>query len=204
MLRSYADTTYYDDAEIVFRTDNDDKETYEFLMRHTNHRVLVGPRLDGYQSMPVFFNQMAQAATGDVLLCGNDDMIFRTVDWVPMVLAETNKYSDGLFDIGVRTHNETHFPFSIVSKTVVERLGFLWDPRIFWGDIFLRDVMAAFGRAVMLPTVAIDHDWAGNAPDEVFREADKDIIRRVPDYWTRVHARAVHEAVARLREVAVA
>jgi hypothetical protein len=186
-------------AELVFRADEDDPETLRFLF---DQHVVIGPRRRGYADLPVFFNEMLRAATGDVLLCGNDDMVFQTAGWPSLVLAEANRHPDGVFDIGVTTHNETHFPFSIVSRKATERLGFLWDPRIFWGDIFLRDVMAAFGRSVMLPSVAIDHDWAGHDPDDVFRESDKNILGRDPTYWAGTHAQAVREAVDRLRGLA--
>jgi hypothetical protein len=184
-------------AEMVFRADDDDLDTVDFL---GSYRTVVGPRLDGYRSMPTFFNEMFAAAKGDVLMCGNDDMVFKTVGWPSFVLAAANRYADGLFDLGVTTHNETHYPFSIVSRVAAERLGFLWDPRIFWGDIFLRDVMAAFGRCEMLPSVEIDHDWAGFKPDRVFNEADKSIDAL---YWTNTHPQAVAEAVKKLGDLHV-
>lgn len=201
LFASFDETVGEDDAELVFRIDSDDLETRDFLLDRGNCVVAIGPRLEGYRSLPVFFNEMLPAAHGDVLMCGNDDMIFRTIDWPAMILDTANMYPDGLFDIGVQTHNETHFPFSIISKRVAEMLGFIWDPRIFWGDIFLRDVMGAFGRTVMLPTVHIEHKWAGYRPDKVFKESDKDIIGRDPWYWTTTHRQAVDDAVYKLSGV---
>lgn len=200
LLASYHRTTVdaYESAELLFRVDADDVETRAFLSE-TTHRQIVGPRLQGYRSLPVFFNELARAAQGDVLMCGNDDMVFQTVGWAPLILEEANNHPDGLFDIGVSTHNETHFPFATVSRRAVDALGFIWDPAIFWGDIFLRDVMAHFGRCVMLPTVRIDHDWVGWAPDQTYREANQnDIMRRDPTYWEGTHATAVRRAIAKL------
>lgn len=180
-------------AELVFRVDDDDPETVAAL---AGYRMVVGPRLDGYRSLPTFFNELLAVATGDVLMCGNDDMVFRTVGWPALVLEAANAYPDGLFDLGVSTHNAMHYPFSIVSRAATECLGFLWDPRIFWGDVFLRDVMDAFGRCVMLPHVAIAHDWIGNEAEQ------NTIYQRDPTYWTGTHARAVADAVSKLRECA--
>lgn len=203
LLESFERTATADGtAELVFRVDSDDQVTQEFLSKKCHPLVIVGPRLKGYDSMPVFFNELAAATTGDVLMCGNDDMVFWTLGWPALLLAAANRFPDGLFDLGVKTLNETHYPFSTVSRAAVDRMGFLWDPEIFWGDIFLRDVMAAFGRCVMIPEVEIEHDWAGHSPDRVFNEADKDVVRRYPNYWTETHARAVHRAVAKLREAA--
>lgn len=181
-------------SELVFRVDEDDQETRAYL---GEHHTIVGPRLEGYRSLPAFFNELAQAANGDVLMCGNDDMVFRTVGWAPKILAVANEHPDGLFDLGMRTHNEAHFPFATVSKKVVDALGFLFDPRIFWGDIFLRDTMDHFGRCVMID-VEIDHDWAGHAPDRTFVEGEQARRQR----WSpAVHAIAVDDAVGRLRKL---
>lgn len=199
LLESFERTQFGRKAELVFRVDEDDKATQDYLFHYGGLRVVIGPRHQGYRSMPIFFNEMFACATGDVLMCGNDDMVFKTPGWCGMILSAANKYSDGLFDIGVKTHNETHYPFSVVSRRVAEHLGFLWDPTIFWGDIFLRDTMAAFGRAVMLPSVEIEHDWAGHHPDKVFLEGDQnDIIRRDPTYWSGTHAKAVAAAIDKL------
>ena len=181
-------------AELVFRVDDDDRATRNFLLSWGGHQVVMGPRLNGYRSMPVFYNELAACATGDVLMCGNDDMAFRTPNWPALILAEANKHD--LFNIGVTVFNADHYPWCIVPRKVVDALGFLWDPRIFWGDIYLRDVMGTLGKNVMLPEVTIDHDWAGNAPDDTFQQSDKSID---VDYWSGIHARAVREAVERLR-----
>lgn len=204
LLTSYGKTTQGAEwtSELVFRVDDDDQDTQEFFLSGDallgHHHVVIGPRYEGYRSLPFFFNEMFEYSKGDILMCGNDDMVFKTPLWAPLVIAEASKYPDGLFDIGVMTHNETHFPFSTISRKVADALGFVWDPTIFWGDIFLRDVMTWFGRCVMLPSVEIDHDWAGNRPDRVFMESDKDILRTDPNYWTETHARAVAAAVHKL------
>lgn len=201
LLASYEQTVRTTHAELVFRVDDDDRDTLDFLLDYGHLRLVVGPRLKGYQSMPTFFNEMLAASTGDVLMCGNDDMVFRTARWPELILDAANQYPDGLFNFGVSTHNEAHYPFSVVSRKAVELMGFLWDPRIFWGDIFLRDVMASFDRCVMLPHVQIDHDWAGNRPDQVFLESDKDITGKDPTYWSGTHLRAVNDAIAKLMEL---
>lgn len=198
LLDSYERTTrgVGQTSELVFRVDEDDAPTHHFLDCH-RHNFLIGPRHKGYESLPVFFNELAAAAKGDVLMCGNDDMVFQTEHWAPKILAVADSYPDGIFDIGVNTHNETHYPFATVSRVVVEKLGFLFDPRIFWGDIYLRDVMICLGRTVMVPEVQIDHDWAGHNPDQVFNEGEG--ARRA--CWMSRHGEAVSDAVIKLKEL---
>lgn len=203
MIGSFERTIRVRSSEIVFRIDDDDQETSQYLARW-RWPVVVGPRYDGYRSTPRYLDEAYAYAHGDVLMVGNDDMIFKTTGWDLTVLEAANQYPDGLFDLGVQTLNTDHFPFSIISRTVVEILGFIYDPRIFWGDIFLRDVMDAFGRAVKLPTVHVEHDWAGYKPDSVFAAAEalKTTIG-TSTYW-EMHREVVKEAVAKLCCVGVA
>jgi len=204
LLESYDRTTIgvEDASELIFRVDDDDSETQDFLLR-TRHRTLIGPRMEGYRSMPQFFNEMYLASSGDMLMCGNDDIIFQTTSWAPLLLAAANEYPDKIFNLAVSTLNEGHHPFCIVSREMVRRMGFYWDPRIFWGDIFLRDVAAWFGRLVPVPHVRIDHDWAGLNPDLTFQEtrASKSRIEGDDRYWSAVHAPAVAEAAERIKEM---
>lgn len=205
LLSSYDETTEGLSvlSELVFRVDDDDVETQVFLGGR-GHTVVIGPRLEGYRSLPTFFNEMAARATGDVLMCGNDDMVFRTHRWAARILRTADAYLDGVFNIGVQTHNQDHYPFSTVSRRVVEALGFIWDPRIYWGDIYLRDVMASVSRTRMLDDVHIEHDWAGNSPDATFVEGNQnDIYRRDPTYWIGTHTQAVGDAVAKVRELMI-
>ena len=200
LLASFEETVPNKNAELVFRVDEDDKWSQNFLV---GHPVVIGPRGKGYGDMPKFYNEMVAIASGNVIMCGNDDMVFRTFDWPTLLLEVANRYPDGLFNLGSSTHNQTHYPFSTVSRSVVETLGFLWDPRIFWGDMYLRDVMAHFGRCVMVPEVRIDHDWAGHNPDPIYKETlpHKRVVEKDKSYWTGPHAIAVKDAIERLQGV---
>jgi hypothetical protein len=183
-------------VEILFRADEDDRVTWSLLDNLDVDNVTVGPRLEGYRSLPTFFQELFQQSHGDLIMCGNDDMVFRTREWASRVLQRANDFPDGVFNLGVSTFNEGNFPFSIISRKVVETLGFIHDPRIFWGDIFLRDVMSAFGRAILLPDVRVDHNWVGHHPDQTFREADQGNLPS--GYWEQ-HEAAIRDAVEKLR-----
>jgi hypothetical protein len=174
MLDSFNETaTRKDQVELIFRCDNDDIESIEYLQK-LNYPVLIGDRKDGYKSLPIFFNEMVEKATGDLFVCGNDDMLFKTKNWPQLVIDEANKYSDGLFNIGVSTGlNADKFPFSIVSRKLVEAMGLINDPRLLFSDIFLLDVAKHFNRAVTLENVIFYHDWAGHTNDETRREANQ-------------------------------
>jgi hypothetical protein len=185
-------------CQLLFRADLDDQPTIDLLQRGP-HKYLIGPRLNGYRSLPQFFQELYALAGGDLVMCGNDDMIFCTPDWPTKILAVANQFPDGVFNLGVSTFNEGHLPFSIISRAAVEAMGHVQDPRIFWGDIYLRDVMAAFGRVIMVPDVRVDHNWAGHAPDQTFTEAEQG---RLPDRYWELHVEAIAEAVNKLRRLA--
>lgn len=189
-------------SELVFRIDDDDLESLEVLSQ-TRWTVVTGPRLQGYRSLPAFFEEMRRVASGDVLMCGNDDMVFRTAGWAELVLDEANRYPDGLFNLGCATLNAGHFPFSIVSAQAVARMGALQDPRLMWGDLYLRDVMAAFNRAVPLPQVQIDHQWMGHSPDQVFLDAHQEETRNWDEAYWALHRQCVADAVQKLQAVTV-
>lgn len=199
LLESFARTTVRPDtAELVFRIDDDDQDSAA-LLADFPYPVLVGPRLQGYRSLPLFFEEMRAKATGDLFITGNDDIVFQTPDWSTLLIAEANKYPDGIFALGVETHNAGHFPFPVISRKAVDCMGRIHHPELFWGDVYLRDVFAAFGRAIRVHTVTIDHEWIGHAPDPVFREAHQEEARNWdPAYWRR-HRKAVDEAVGILR-----
>ena len=151
---------------------------------------------------------MAAVAAGDILMCCNDDVEFRTPGWPQLLLDEANRYPDGVFNIGVDVGlNDEKFPFSVVSRRMVEAMGCLNDSRLLFSDIFLLDVAKAFGRAVRLNTVTVFHDWAGHGSDDTRREANRhefDLVFKdtqgnwTDDYAAR-HRDVVAEAVAKVR-----
>lgn len=201
LIRSYLlTTTAPATAELVFRIDDDDVQSAGYLSLHAPWAPLViGPRLEGYRSLPLFFDEMCQIATGDLLMTGNDDIVFRTTDWSNKILAVANRYPDGVFDLGVKTFNPTAFPWAIVSRKAVRAMGGIHPREIYWGDIYLRDVMATFGRAIPVPEVHIDHDWMGHRPDQVFLEAQQGIHGRWTPEYTARHRACVQQAAERLK-----
>ena len=207
MLKSYHETIANPyNSEFVFRVDSDDMETAEFLAT-VGWPVIIGERKQGYKSLPGFYNEMVGQATGDIFVCGNDDMIFETADWPRLIIEEANKYPDGIFNIGVNTDlNDENYPFSIVSRQLVERLGRINDERLLFSDIYLLDIARHFDRAIRLRTVTIRHDWAGHTNDPTRRDGSQheynDVWDQKPGFWSedyrRRHNAVVDEAIGKL------
>ena len=195
MIQSF-EQTQDGQARLIFRADRDDPATVGITREH---RTIVGDKLNGYASLPDFFNELYKASDGDVLMVANDDVVFKTQGWDTLILDAANEYPDGVFDFGVMTHNYLNFPLATISRRMADAVGFLFDPRFFWGDIFWRDVTSTLGRAIPLHDVEIDHEWVGFDPDRVFMAGEK--VRRADH--SKYHAQAVAEAVEKVKELLV-
>lgn len=199
-------------VEILLRCDKDDQATIEYgeVQRkwHRNLQILVGPRNDGYVSIPCFMNELAEAAKGTILMCCNDDVIFRTKNWDMIVEKVAKHYTDGIFDIGVDSIlNSQYFVFSIISKRWFEIVGYIHDTRVpFTGGKYFKDICDVFQRSIYVPEVIIEHDWGGYYHDETNNEAQEWLSKLVADpsgKWTesypKQHEAAVDDAVRKLR-----
>ncbi len=194
-------------AEIIFRCDSDDKETIDCLCK-TPHKMIVGPRNEGYKSLPAFYNEMTSIAKGDLLMCCNDDVQFKTKGWPTILLEEANKYADGIFNFGVNVGlNDDKFPFSIVSRKLVNILGFLNDERLLFSDVFLLDIAKYFNRAIRINSVTIFHDWAGHGADATRIDANRHEFAMVfkdkegnwTDRYKALHDSVVNEAINKIK-----
>lgn len=203
MIDSVINTSCWEN-ELIFRVDEDDVLTREWF-EHRNYKVLIGPRKNGYASLPSFFNDMVKIAQGSIIMCCNDDAVFRTENWDEKIEAKAEQFPDGIYNIGVATKvNEQVFPFSIVSRRLTEILGFINDERLLYSDLFLRDVCNSFGRCIFMQDVVIEHDWAGRTPDKTRHEAQQHentvwaAYKKFTPEYERLHNQCVNEAIERI------
>lgn len=183
-------------VDLVIRCDDDDPETALWVKDNLpNPKILIGPRRQGYRSLPRFFNEMAKHATGDLLMCGNDDMRFETDDWPAYLMEAASHYRDGVFNLGVMTSPVENYPFSCVSRKLVSMLGFINDERLVFSDLFLRDVTHTFCRSVLVPQVLIRHVGTVSAETQQVKD---DVNMNTLEYRV-LHDACVAEAVAKIR-----
>ncbi len=194
-------------VEVVLRIDWDDQETQAYVQHHqvTGWAAMLGAfvavsgsRLDGYATVPTFINEAADVAMGDLLIVVNDDVAFETQGWERLLVAAAAEYPDGLFDLGVDTvMNNKNFVFPCQSRRQIETLGFFYDARLVYPDIWLRDVLSPFGRAVRADHVRIRHEWVGQTEDQQ-RAAAK--VHGNAAYG-RLYAQCVDEGRKKIAEV---
>jgi len=82
-IRSLIDNSRPESTEILLKIDTDDQDTINNLpnLPIANIKILIGDRGNGYKSMHIFSNKLAEIATGDWLMILNDDARMLTVDW---------------------------------------------------------------------------------------------------------------------------
>lgn len=178
-----------DGVEVVFRVDFDDKETIEFLSQRGRSSFIVGPRLQGYATLGALVNEAARLSRADLVIVVNDDAEFKTHGWDMRLLAEAARFPDGIFDLGVTSVlNNDNFVWPCTSRRVIDLIG-IHDERVIYSDVWLRDVMAFYGRAIRVPDVIIEHKWIGLSVDQQ---------RAIGSFDQAVHAAAYVEARAKI------
>lgn len=192
-------------VEVVFRCDDDDEACIAYLR---NRRItgwfsgtfgssfIIGSRLNGYATLPVFINEAARLSRADLVLVINDDAEFVTPGWDTKLVAVAATYPDGIFDLGVVTANADNFIFPCVSRRQIEILGCVFDERLVYTDIWLRDVLLPFERAIRVLDVRIDHRWLGMSDDQ---QAAVQLVQSVE--YTRLYERCVSEGRDKIRKV---
>lgn len=107
-----------------------------------------------------------RAATGDVIILGNDDLIIRSPSWDTAILQASRLYPDGIYLIHVRDGfvNHRHICFPILSKRLCSLMGDPF-PSIYQGDhidthiedLFSRLSDLGHHRVLYLDTVFFEH-----------------------------------------------
>ena len=116
------------------------------------------------QSVSKSWNVLAQMAVddgADVLIMGNDDMMYRTEGWDEILEEETKKYPDDIYVMWFEDliNGENHCAFPIVSKTWYETVGY-FTPGIFnfgYNDTWIFDLGQRVGRTHFIPNVVNEH-----------------------------------------------
>jgi Glycosyl transferase family 2 len=191
-------------VEVIVRCDDDDDACLDYLRRRAvtgwlnmtaPASFIVGSRLNGYATLPVFINEAARLARADLVIVVNDDVEFQTQGWDTRLVATAARYPDGFFNLGVNTIlNNPNVVFPCQSRKQIATLGCFYDERLIYTDIWLRDVLQPFGRVVPVPEVTIAHQWRGMSPDQGQALA----VTQTPAYQA-LYAQCVEEGRAKIR-----
>jgi hypothetical protein len=154
-------------VEVIARCDTDDQPTIDYLANTAGVKVICKERI-GYAMNARMVNECAVEAMGHLLLVANDDLEFQTTSWDRKLEAVAAGYPDGIFALAVDTVlNNENLCFPCISRRTMRVLGCFFDERLLYPDIWIRDIMLAFGRVVRVPEVVIKHNWAGQSEDQI-------------------------------------
>ena len=116
------------------------------------------------QSVSKSWDELANLAIkkeADILIMGNDDLIFNTQDWDELLVLETQKFPDDIycmwFNDGI--NGEKHCAFPIISKKWFHTVGH-FTPGIFnflYNDTWIFDIAKRIDRAHYIPHVTTEH-----------------------------------------------
>lgn len=158
------------DIEILLFIDDDDpkKEEYKLLKNCDKY-------FGNVKSVGVAWNILAKKCKGDILITGNDDLVFRTQNWDTFIKEGVKVFPDNIY---IAWANDGSKPkkctFPIISRDCYNVLGYFM-PEVFhflYHDTWMGDIGVRIGRTLLLKDVIIEHMHPGfkkREPDKTFR-----------------------------------
>ena len=146
------------EVELLTYVDSDDPTCTEYPKD-----VYVGPK---QPSVGCCWNYLAEVADGDVLIMGNDDLVYRTEGWDTILLDQLSGFSDKIycayFNDGI--NGKKHCAFPIISRKWFETVGRFVPEcfRFFCHDTWVMDVARKIDRLHYIPEVFIEHEHFTN------------------------------------------
>lgn len=151
-----------ENIELYFYVDNDDPQLKEYadwhLVSPPQVRIHTGPPMSVSKS----WNIIADECNGDILLMGNDDVVYHTKDWDKILQEAVLKYADRMyvawFNDGI--NGETHCAFPAVSREWYNVLGY-FTPGIFEfiaNDTWVFDIGRKLDRLIYIKDVYAQHE----------------------------------------------
>ena len=155
-------------VEMLFYVDNDDPAitSYKSLDWHAqkeyegfkNIKFIYGEP----KSVSISWNDLAEECIGDVLIMGNDDLVYQTDGWDEKLDQELNIYKDDNIYVAWMNDNinfEKHCAFPIVSRQWYECLG-RFTPGSFnfgYNDTWIFEVGKMLDRCHYIPFIKAEH-----------------------------------------------
>jgi hypothetical protein len=175
----YQTTKNIGTIELLFYVDKDDPSigAYMSLQKHCYDEFPGFPRVQFSFGDPIpvcdSWNFMAKDSMGDVIIMGNDDLIYRTPEWDSILRKELSTIKDDIycawFDDGI--NGEKHCAFPIISRKWVETLGYCFAPagtfNFGYNDTWVFDVGKRVRRLKYIPNILVEHMHFSNSKAEM-------------------------------------
>jgi hypothetical protein len=163
-------TTARSNIKIYCYLDDDDDEI-ENYRKLKNIDFTIGERISISKSWNIIAKK-AYDEGADILIMGNDDVIYRTLSWDTILLNHIQEYPHKYycmwFSDGIK--NERHCTFPIVSKEWFKLLDYTFTPGIFnhqFNDTWIFDIAKRAGVCHYIQEVFTQHVHPSYFPNEV-------------------------------------
>lgn len=128
-IKSIFDTTRPGQVDIILRMDEDDSRACSMRdeLVELGCKVLIGPRLQGYSSLPTFIREMSDVAKTYWIMLFNDDAVIEGTGWVDYI--EQKGEGNAVFQAehhclgGSHYLNDTGGPFPIMPRNCWQQFG---------------------------------------------------------------------------------
>ena len=167
IMSVYMHTEVKNRVELLMYVDRDDptKDQYLDFFEHCQTEFRDFLRIhfvfDEPKSVSKSWNDLYEKSVGDIIIMGNDDLLYQTPSWDRMVELESNKFEDEIYCMWMddRINRENHCAFPIVSRKWCETLGY-FTPGVFhfgYNDTWVFDIAQKINRCRFLGGVVAEH-----------------------------------------------
>jgi len=155
-------------VELLFYVDDDDPalNSYLSLDKHCQTEYPDFYRIQFIKGEPksvsISWNDMAEQCKGDVLIMGNDDLVYATDGWDYILEQELKKFNEDNVYVAWfedKINGEKHCAFPIISREWYECLG-RFTPGCFnfgYNDTWIFEVGKLLDRCHFIPSVVVEH-----------------------------------------------
>jgi len=160
-IKSVYDTTEIkDNVEIQFYVDSNDPCIIDY-MNINDYPGFVKFLFAKPQSISKSWNQIAKISEGDILIMGNDDLVYKTPGWDNILREKLTLYSDNIYVAWFNDmyNGEKHCAFPIISRKMFDILGY-FTPGIFeflCNDTWMFDIGKRINRTLYISEVITEH-----------------------------------------------
>ena len=167
VLSVYQHTEEKNRLEMLMYIDSDDPnkehymDYYDYLQTEFKDFMRVLFVCGEPQSVSKSWTDLYKKSVGDIIIMGNDDLIYKTPSWDRMVELESNAYEDDIYCMWMddRINSDIHCAFPIVSRKWCDTLGY-FTPGVFhfgYNDTWVFDIAKRVNRCRFLGGVVAEH-----------------------------------------------
>lgn len=163
--------------EFVIYVD-DNIETYRYLLTSAPSNVRFMVLRGEKRPLSQYWNDCAVVAIGDILMLGNDDLVFHTPGWDESIEAAFAASEDKILAVhanNLQPNSDTFCTHPFIHRKWVDAVGYFVNPS-FEGDFtdtWIWDVANRINRRTYLPDVKIEHlhhIYGKSQVDDTYRE----------------------------------